>query len=328
MNKDILRFFKNLMIFIAIMFVVDRGVGSILEYYFKKQPMGDDAAFAHALDNPKEDILFYGSSRAVHTYNCAIFTDSLGLSAYNCGRNASNIIYHAAIISAAFEKSTPKVVVLDISPKELSWKSGQGGDDVLSAMILPYITTNKNFEALAKELFPKELIKAKISKLYTYNSMIASIIRNSNRTKNDNVNGYQPLHGAKVDQDPKAVDAAKSEVSDYAKQKLEFFVKTVRDHHVPLIVIISPIYALPAPPTPSMIETKKILDKYNVEIWDYASDTAFIKKKYFYDLVHLNTKGADLFSSLIASRMKAMGIGNKDAAINVEKRQDSIILKK
>ncbi|MBS1729227.1 MAG: hypothetical protein JSS67_00470 [Bacteroidetes bacterium] len=324
MNKDVLRFFKNLLIFAVIMFIVDRGVGSILEYYFKKQPMGDDAAFAHALDNPTEDILFYGSSRAVHTYDCRIFTDSLGLSAYNCGRNASNIIYHAAIISAAFQKSTPKAVVLDISPKELSWKSGQGGDDVLSAMILPYITTNKNFEALAKELFPKELIKAKISKLYTYNSMIASIIRNSNRTHNDNINGYQPLHGTNVDEGPKLVDAAKSEVSAFAAEKLEYFVKTVTDHHVPLIVIMSPIYALPAPPTPSMIETKKILDKYHVQLWDYAFDSAFIKKEYFYDLVHLNAKGGDLFSSLIASRMKEMGIVNKDSVLNESKKANEL----
>lgn len=325
MNKDVLRFFKNLLILAAIMFVIDRGVGSILEYYFKKQPMGDSAAFAHALDNPTEDILFYGSSRAVHTYNCNIFTDSLGLSAYNCGRNASNILYHAAIISAAFKKSTPKAIVLDISPKELSWKSGEGGEDVLSAMILPYITTNKNFEALAKDLFPKELIKAKISKLYTYNSMIASIIRNSNRTKNDNINGYQPLHGNNVDEEPKAVDAGKGEVNEYAKEKLEFFVKTVTDHHVPLIVIISPIYALPASATPSMIETKKILDKYNVPLWDYASDTAFIKRKYFYDLVHLNAKGADLFSSLIASRMKGIGILKKDTAMISQKKPIEVI---
>ena len=142
--------------------------------------------------------------------------------------------------------------------------------------------------------------------------MIASIIRNSNRTKNVNIDGYQPLHGSKVDEAPKAVDAAKSEVSEYAKEKLDFFAKTVTSHHVPLIVIISPIYAKPAPPTPSLIETKKILAKYNVEIWDYAFDTAFIKKELFYDVVHLNTKGADLFSSLIASRLKAMGIENKN----------------
>lgn len=320
MNKDILRFFKNILILAVIMFVIDRSVGSVLEYYFKKQPMGDDAAFAHALDNPTEDILFYGSSRAVHTYNCQIFEDSLGLTAYNCGRNASNIIYHAAILPSAFQNGNPKAIVLDISPKELSWKSGQGGDDVLAAMILPYITTNKNFEALAKDLFPKELIKAKISKLYTYNSMIANIIRNSNRTKNVNINGYQPLHGSKVDKDPQAVDAAKSEVGEYAKEKFEFFVKTVTSHHVPLIIIISPIYAKPAPPTPSMIETKKILEKYKVPLWDYSLDTAFIKKELFYDVVHLNAKGADMFSSLIASRMKEMGIVKKTSTNSQNKQ--------
>ena len=60
------------------MFVVDRVVGSIIEHYFEDEPMGDSAAFARTINDPEEDVLIYGSSRAVHTYDPRIFTDSLG----------------------------------------------------------------------------------------------------------------------------------------------------------------------------------------------------------------------------------------------------------
>ena len=84
MNKGYLKFFKKLFILLVIMFAVDRVVGSIIEYYFKNEPMGDSASFAHAINEPKEDILVYGSSRAVHTYDPRVFTDTLGLSCFNC----------------------------------------------------------------------------------------------------------------------------------------------------------------------------------------------------------------------------------------------------
>jgi hypothetical protein len=41
--------------------------------------MGDVAAFSHAINSPSEDLLIYGSSRAVHTYNTKVFADTLGV---------------------------------------------------------------------------------------------------------------------------------------------------------------------------------------------------------------------------------------------------------
>ena len=312
MKNQYLKFGYKLLILLAIMLVIDRVGGAAMAYFFEKEPLGDAAAFSHAIENPKEDILIYGSSRALHTYDPRVFQKTTGLSCFNCGRNASTIIYHSAIIPSALNQPDhkPKAIILDLTPKELSWRSGEDGNDILAGMILPYVGKNKQFEAMAKDLFPKELLKSKVSKLYAYNSMILSIIRNYSKKGNDNIDGYQPLHGSKVDAVPPSI-AMNAEIDQYAKKKLEFFVKSVTDQHIPLFVIVSPIYLKKYALTESLKESKAILDKYNVPMWDYEFDTAYVKPSLFYDNVHMNTKGAEMFSDMIAKRVEAVLSNNE-----------------
>ncbi len=299
------KFAYKLLILIAIMFVVDRVGGSILAYFFEKEPQGDAASFSHAIENPTEDILIYGSSRAMHTYDPRVFQRELGLSCFNCGRNASTIIYHAAILPSALarEGPPPQAIILDITPKELSWRGSEDGNDVLASMILPYVNRNKRFEKLANDLFPNELMKAKVSKLYPYNSMILSIIRNYSNHDNFNIEGYVPLFGIKASRQPITLNLD-AEVDEYAKDKFEFFIREVTSHHIPLFVIISPAYVNHFAKTKSEIATKEILARYNIPLWDFSVDTTFRKRKYFYDNVHLNEKGAAVFSEYIAKRLK------------------------
>lgn len=312
MKKSYLQFGKKLLMLLVIMFAIDRGVGSLIEYYFQNEPMGDAAAFSHAINNPGEDILIYGSSRAVHTYDPRIFTDSLGYSCYNCGREATNVIYHSAILPAAINSSHhPKAIILDITTKEIAWRSGQYGSDVLSSLILPYVLTNDHFKQLALDLFPNEYYKAKISKLYAYNSLILSICRNYSRRHNDNINGYQPLHGSKVRTEPDTLTSIRDKIDEYSKQQLEFFVRSVTDKKIPLIVIVSPMYVKPFAENESLRMSKQILAKYGVQVWDYSSDPRFVQQQYFYDQNHMNAKGAELFSQEIASRLAKMGIIKK-----------------
>lgn len=308
MKNQYLKFFIKAFILLVIVFIGDRLFGSIIEYYFRNEPLGDDAAFSHAINNPQEDILIYGSSKAVHTYDTRVFTDSLHMSSYNCGRNGSNIIYGAALLPAALEGNhPPKLIVLDVAAKEITWRSNKDGNDILAGMILPYVLTNPRFEQLAKDLFPKELCKAKISKMYAYNSLILSIVRNYSRRHNDNINGYQPLKGSKLVKEPPPF-YGRDKIDAYSFSRLEYFVKSVTDKKIPLVVIISPMYSQPFPDSESIRAMKALFAKYKVPLWDYSRDSKYLKQEYFYDVAHLNTKGAEMFSKEIVARIKKEGI--------------------
>lgn len=309
---EVKKFLIKLFIFLFILFICDRLVGSVLEFLYNHNPQGDIRTFSHSINNPKEDIMIYGSSRAVHTYNCRIIKDSLGLSCFNNGRENSNILYHSTILPWALEKHTPKIIILDVTPKEFTFRSGENAKLVLASMILPYVRRDTQFANIATKLFPRELLKAKVSKLYAYNSLILPIIwgqftkRKKGQAK-DIINGYLPLHGSKITKGLPAYSFNDIEGEDStAKERFEFFVKTVTEKNIKLFVAIGPIYIQKFPETDDMKEMQEILKKYNVPFWNYSSDTSYLKRENFYDNAHLNDRGAQIFSAEIASKIKTI----------------------
>src|SRR5205809_1548167 len=193
------RLFKKLCILLLLLFVFDRIIGTLIENAYKNAPQGDIKTFAHSITNPSEDIYIYGSSRAVHGYDTRVFADSLGLSCFNSGRENSNILYHSAILKEMLKKHTPEIVVLDVSARELTWRSAENSKIVLASMILPYVRRDTSFKNIARQLFPDELRKAEVSKIYAYNSLILPLVIGNRKIKKEtDLKGYVPIHGSKI----------------------------------------------------------------------------------------------------------------------------------
>lgn len=311
-RDDVVKFLKKLVLFLMIMFFVDRGVGTAIEFLYNKKPEGDIKTFSHSINNPKEDVMIYGSSRGVHGYVSKIFADSLGLSTYNCSRENSLILYHTTIFNWALKKHVPKIVILDVTPKELTWKAEENSRTVLTAMLLPYVRRDTAYANMVRDLYPRELYKARVSKLYAYNSLIIPIFmgikfkkENKKANKKEIVNGYLPLHGSKIKEKapPPYSGFGDIETDSTATAMFEKFVRLAIEHNVKLYVASAPLYAKFAE-TNSTRDIKAILKKYNVPFLDHTSDTMFLKRDYFHDYVHINDKAARLYSSLIASQIK------------------------
>ncbi|MEP6466991.1 MAG: hypothetical protein ABJB05_11835 [Parafilimonas sp.] len=304
--KQVGRLFKKLFILLVLLFVFDRIIGTLLENAYKNAPQGDIKTFAHSITDPTEDIFIYGSSRAVHGYDPEIFTDSLGLSCFNSGRENSNILYHSSILKEMLKKHTPKIIVLDVSAKELTWRSAENSKAVLASMILPYVSRDTSFKNIARQLFPDELRKAEVSKIYAYNSLVLSLAIGKRKMKHTkNLHGYVPLHGNKVRGKIPAFTDDNDKTDPLATQEFEDFVKETKANNILLYVIQSPILVKHFNTSISLDTIRSILTKYNEPFWDYAFDTAFYKKEYFYDNLHLNTTGATLFSEKLVSDIKA-----------------------
>ena len=315
--RQVGRLFKKICILFVLLFVLDWLIGTFLENAYKNAPQGDIKTFTHSITNPVENIFIYGSSRAVHGYDTRIFTDSLQLSCFNCGRENSNILYHTVILEEMLKKHSPEIIVLDVSARELTWRSAENSKLVLASMILPYVRRDTSFANIAKKLFPDELIKTKMSKIYAYNSLILPLLAGKKGTlATKNINGYEPMDGNKVaNLLPDFTDESK-ETDSVAKRSFEEFVKTVKEKNIMLYVIQSPLYVKPFPSSVSLDTIKAILKKYNEPFWDYGFDTALTKKEFFYDNLHLNTEGAVLFSRKLVSDIKADLKKNKPSLLH------------
>jgi hypothetical protein len=303
-KQHAIRIIKNLFILIILFFIVDRILGFLIGYKFQKAEHGDIQTFTHSITNPTEDIFIYGSSRALHGYDCNVLTQTTGYTSFNNGKENSTILYHDLILNQMLKKHAPKIIILDFAPKELSWGESENSRSVLANTILPYAIHDTAFAGIARQQFPQEYIKARLSWLYAYKSAIIPLFNTKKNQEQDQVNGYRPLTGSKVK--PRPLDYGnEAELPDTAaKNAFDAFVQTAVENHIKLYVIHSPIFVKPYSTTQSIDYAKPVLKKYNIEFWDYAFDTSFYKPELFYDYIHLNKTGAALFSKKIGERIK------------------------
>lgn len=75
---------------------------------------------------------------------------------------------------------------------------------------------------------------------------------------------------------------------------------------IKLFVVSSPIYRCDVEKADSMKVVKEIIAKYDVPFWDYSQNRKFIENpELFADRDHLNNRGAELFSKIVAQRIMA-----------------------
>jgi hypothetical protein len=300
------RLIKNLFILVILFFIVDRLLGLWLQHRFKTVPQGDIKTFAHSITNPTEYIYIYGSSRALHGYDCSEFTKILGYTCFNNGKQNSTILYHNLILNEMLKKHVPKIIILDFAPKELSWSESNNSKTVLANMILPYTIHDTAFANIAKAQFPEEYYKAQLSRLYAYKESVPAMFntRNTGNKGEKEINGYRPLYGSKVKNTPMNYGNETEQPDSSAEQAFDTFIQTIADKHIRLFVIQSPIFVRQYESTPSIDYAKSVLKKYNIPFWDFAFDTTLYRHEYFYDYIHLNAEGARIFSEKVAKRIK------------------------
>lgn len=305
-KRDVFRFLKKLFVLVVLFFLIDRGIGALIRYAYENYPTPDAKAFAHVIKNPSEDIFIFGSSRAVHGYIPAVLSDSTGLSCFNAGHEQTNILYADVMLNAMLKKYTPKIIVFDLNAKESALHSMEGSRLILASLMMPYLDTDTSFEHVAEKLFPKEMLVSKFSVLQEYNSQLLPLIINMHKTADNRIaqNGYIPVYPNNISGDlPKFTDISETYDST-AKNYFEDFIQAAVSRHIKLYIVQSPYYVEKFTISPSLQQLLPVLEKYDVSYLDYSFDTAFFKKEYFYDNVHLNDTGAKVFSKRIASDIK------------------------
>ena len=93
---------------------LDRGLGWLYETAYFSETSRKNDRLIHSVLGTNEDILIFGSSRALHHYNPEIIEDSLGMTCYNVGSGGQNIYFHLALLESTLERYTPEIVILEL----------------------------------------------------------------------------------------------------------------------------------------------------------------------------------------------------------------------
>ena len=319
-NNLVIRFFVRLAAFSVVLIAADHLVGLALKKIYFSQHVGQFSQTTYAVDSTRQDIMIFGSSRAVRHYSPAIISKGSGLSCYDSGRDGLMIPYSAAIEEVSLARHIPKLIILDITPRELGIdRSKYEKLDIL----LPYCEEHPQFIKYIKEVSEFEAEKL-FSKTYPYNSSAFILANNSLLSKSveKDDNGYLPLHGVmtKAEMDDyikrmnkrakkirKKTEIAETKAVNYFKQ----FLNNAAKNKIKTMVIISPTILNNSFYLDNQTIERNLIGEItseypNVTLLDFSTDPRFnYHPEKFDDVFHLNKQGSQEFSTIIAQHIKA-----------------------
>jgi len=288
------KFLLRIAIFFVILFVIDRIAGYTFSYMSEHSKGGYVGHHNYIIDGVHEDILIFGSSRAIHHYNPQIITDSLSLSCYNCGQDGNGILLYYGWWQIIKEHYKPKIIIYDITT---SFDLHVGEDNHKYLGWLKEVYERANISEIFDSVDKTERFKM-MSQMYRYNSkfhqIAADFVYPLYVVK---ANGFMPLQG-EVDtmRIRKRNNNTPVKKVHFDPLKIEYLNKLIDETEgVKLIFSVSPMWYGIAPEQLSAI--KNICQQRSIPFVDFSNDPKYVhNNEYFKDGSHLNARGADEFT--------------------------------
>lgn len=295
------KYLIKIVLFFLIIFVIDFISGKVFVYMLEHAIGGDNSRNNYIMNQVDDEILVFGSSRALHHYNPIIISDSLGMSCYNCGQDAMGVLVSYARYQTICRRYHPKMVIYDIFPNSdlvkddnhryLKWLRAYYDYDGVSEIVVSVDSTEKY------KMF---------SQMYRYNTNFGQlIIENIHPVQAPDIKGFRPrdeeMDIMKVGEKGNASD--KKEII-YDNLKLSYLRRMIGESKdTKFIFTMSPCYA--GYDTTILRPIKQICVEYNIPFIDFSNAQKFMyNNEYFYDGMHLNAKGADEFTKDLVKKMK------------------------
>lgn len=289
MNRD---FFKFIICIIGLAMMVllgDRCLVIIEDRAYRKTDTKINYA---AYDTHEDEIVIFGSSRARHHYMPSIITEKTGHACVNLGMDGQNIYYATALLHLYLQHNNPKLVVLDLFGIDFEQTSEKFKTERL-ADLSPIYGMNEKVDSIIS-LRKGYDTKINILHTYKYNGKAASLVFNPFEMNNK---GFIPVYGETLEK-PKREDIN----ANFDKDKLQCigeFIITCRDHNSEVCVIFSPALY-------DKQSDRKALDnitafcKGNGALSVFNNEYAITDNRMFKDILHLNEKGAKVYSVMVS----------------------------
>ena len=305
------------LVFIAILIVSDQAMGRGLRYLYFHQKTGVQQALTKVFSDVKTDILIFGNSRAQHHYASRILADSLKMSCFNAGQDGGHsILLPYAQMKVITERYSPKIIILEFHPNSIVHYPNDY--DRLS-ILLPYYKEYPELRPFILLRSPLERVKL-MSAIYPFNSKLNTNLMNIIRfytsmpaIKKQDYEGYIPIKDKVMNigmLKPEPEIATQSVVDPNMVNALKNIIRLCKEKNISLFIVSSPTFHTvnekQSPPSSASKLSLEIIRKENATYLDFSYDPLFIGKlEWFVDQNHLNDKGAKLFTSMLAERLKS-----------------------
>jgi len=252
------------------------------------------------------DIVIYGSSRAWEHIDPTMIGDSLHTNAYNLGINGHTFwlqyLRHRVLLE--YNKK-PSLIIHSLDIFTLN----KGQDLFNPDQFLPYMLYNKEMKNATIDYNGYHYLDYEVPMLRYYGKkdalkIFAKLLLKQPGDSVMRIRGYQGRNeGWNTD-----FDEVRKKMNYYEAKfdtaSISLFEKYIQECQAKNIKIIF-VY------TPEFIEGQKFIKnrdklialynefskKYNIPFYDYSNDSICLERKYFYNNLHLNKAGAELFTA-------------------------------
>lgn len=294
------KFIINIVIFVCLIVTCDVLLGFGFKYLSAHAKGGDTGRNYYICHQLENDIIIFGSSRAIHHYDPIILEDSLGVSCYNCAKDGNGIIMMYGIYKMITERYQPKVLIYDLT----AGFDLLAGDNNKFLGGLKYNYDCNHIDSIFWNVDPLERYKM-VAQTYRYNSdFLQLMMDNIHPLRSDN-NGYRPVDRT-MTYEPKYDNIPDTITYQYGELKMYYIKKLIADckaKGTKIIFYISPMYG-----ANSDREYGPIIDycmRNNIPIFNHYCDKKYVSNKsYFYDSFHMNRTGATEYTKEVAAEVK------------------------
>lgn len=295
------KFIFKIIIIFTIVAILDYFFGVVMGHVVNNINVGGQGRDNYICNVAEEDILVFGSSRAVHHYNSTILEDSLGMSCYNCGEEANGFILSYGRLLMALERHCPKVIIQDITAEFDLHKNDN--HKYLGWLKTRYerVGVSEIFDAIDKT----ESYKMK-SQMYRYNSkFLQNIFVYLTSVSTDmGIKGYRPIN--EPFDSMKIVKTEKPDDKEIDSLKIEFIHRYLElAQNSKIYFVVSPIWY--GMDSEEIAPIAQICKERNIPLFDFSNNPKYVHNdEYFKDGTHLNAFGADEFTKDLIKEIKSL----------------------
>lgn len=260
------------------------------------------------------DILIYGSSRAWVHFDATKIGNSLHMPAYNLGIDGHHFRLQYLRHELALEHNPkPKLIIQALDDLTLVQRPDLYNPD----QFLPYMLWNSKIKDATMRYEGYNIYDYEIPLVRYYGKLdafkqVRALELHPEKNIPQRIRGYQGAD-QKWNSD---LNKAKSTLQDFHVKTdpdnillFEKYLKECHTKNIKVVLVFSPQYIegrnLIANHEEIIGIYKKFSKKYKIPFYDYSNDTISMQKKYFYNAMHLNKTGSQLFTEKLIRRLQS-----------------------
>jgi hypothetical protein len=248
----------------------------------------------------QSDVLIYGSSRGARSVIAKVFSDSLGIPAYNLSFPGSDITFHEFLLRTTLQtkgNKKPKSVILVVDDSD-ELKVSKSLKFRLDRMY-PLV----KYKAVRDELVKRREKKPILNELLVLHQLNKStfLFKQRKFTKNDSI---MPCGSMPISHQKKSFDKLyKRKPYNYSREEelvqkikaFRAFKELCKENGIQFIVAIPPNFRVVTNGFKERL--LQVMDGYG-EVWMYdPSNPVYNNSDYFFDNAHLQTNGSYVYTN-------------------------------